>query len=291
MKTTLIILASIFLFSSSSFSQPKKKRGGNGIEYINSLQISGGLGTASYFGDLCDNFDCAVFRPNLNFGVVYRNSSRLLIRNEFHYIRLFGTDAGGLNQSRNLHFRSNNYEVTWSAVYDLIPYERKFRYRAPFTPYAHGGIGFTYFSPQAKLDSKWYNLRELQTEGKNYSRVTPVVSYGAGVRYKASPKLNISIEAGYRWTFTDYLDDVSGTYVDNSSFKDANAKALADRTNEIEATYRYSDYDYATNTWNEGHQRGNPKRKDGYFLFEVKAEYRIKWMVQGGSILRKAKFR
>ena len=288
-RRNLLVLISI-ISSVGVIAQPKKRK--NQIEYINSLQVTGGFGTATYFGDLCDNFDCAVFRPNSTFGLFYRNSNRLSLRAEFHYIRLYGTDVGGRNYVRNLHFRSNNYEVVFSGVYDLIPYERKFRYRSNITPYGHAGIGATYFSPQAKLNGKWYNLRPLATEGKSYSRFTPVVSYGVGARLKVSSQLNISGEIGYRWTFTDYLDDVSSTYVDNSSLKSPEAQALADRTNELDDFYRsYPDYDYANGTWNGGHQRGNPNKNDGYFLFEVKAEYRIMWTSQGGSILRKSKFR
>ena len=286
----LTSLSILLVVCATAFSQLKSRKGG-GIEYINSLQLTGGLGTGTYFGDLCDNFDCAVFRPNSNIGIIYRNSERLLLRADFHYIRLFGTDEGGANYDRNLHFRSSNYEGMISAIYDLIPYERKFRYRSTFTPYAHGGLGFTFFSPKAKLNGKWEKLRKHKTEGVSYGRVTPTISYGVGLRFKINPKLNIASEIGYRWTFTDYLDDVSNVYVDNSSFESETAKKLADRSSESNLEINNRDYDQASQSWKAGHIRGNPKRKDGYFLFELKAEYRIKWMSQGGSILRKAKFR
>ena len=292
MKTKITAVTALLLVCSLGFSQPKKRRS-NQIEYINSLQLTGGLASGTYFGDLCDKFDCAVFRPSSSIGVVYRNSERLLLRGEFHYIRLYGTDEKGDNKSRNLHFGSNNYEGMFGAIYDLIPYERKFRYRATYTPYAHAGIGFTFFSPHAKYDGKWYALRKLETEGVKYSKVTPTVSYGAGLRFKINPKLNISTEIGYRWTFTDYLDDVSTVYKDNSEFDDPIAAALADRTKDADLNWviKGQNFDQTTQTWKAGSQRGNPSRKDGYFLFELKAEYRLMWTTQGGSILRKAKFR
>ena len=288
-RLILSIFCLIILFP--LFSQPKKRRS-NRIEYVNSIQLTVGAGSSTYFGDLCDNFDCVIYRPQTSFGILYRNSDRLLLRNEFTYLRLAGSDIGGKNYTRNLHFRSSNYEITWSAIYDLIPYERKFRYRVPFTPYAHGGVGFTFFSPQAKLNGKWTSLRPLQTEGKKYNIVTPVVSYGAGIRYKATPKLNISIELGYRWTFTDYLDDVSTVYTDNSALTSSEAKLLADRSYEVENLNKeFKDYDYATQTWNKGHQRGNPKRKDGYILFGFKVEYTLKYTSQNGGMLRMTKFK
>lgn len=289
MNRLFILIICLFTIS-ATFSQQKRK--GNGMEYINSIQLTGGLGTSTYYGDLCENMECMIFRPQASLGVIYRNSDRLLLRSEFAYVRLAGSDARGENRSRNLSFRSNNYEISFSAVYDFIPYERKFRYRAPFTPYAHGGVGATIFSPQANLNGKWVNLRPLQTEGIKYAKVTPIISYGLGMRYKANPKLNISLELGYRWTFTDYLDDVSTVYTDNSSLSGDEAKSLADRTNEIddELGYEIKSIEYNGN-WIEGHQRGNPKRKDGYFLFGFKAEYLLKYTVQNGGIIKRAKFR
>lgn len=272
-----------------AMAQPSKRRS-NEIEYINSLQLTGGLGTGTYFGDLCDNFECTVFRPNSSIGLIYRSSDRIILRSEFHYIRLYGTDAGGDNYDRNLHFRSNNYEISVGAVYDMFPYERRFRNRRKITPYLHGALGATFFSPQAELNGKWIALRPLQTEGKKYAKVTPVIVYGFGGRFKVNPKLNISYELGYRWTLTDYLDDVSSTYVDNSSL-DGDAAILADRTDEAGLTIVNRNFDQSTLVWNAGHKRGNPKRNDGYFLMSFKAEYRIKWTTQGGNILRKAKFR
>ena len=260
------------------------------MEYINSIQFTAGTGTGTYYGDLCDNTDCMVFRPQTSVGIIYRNSERLLFRSEFNYIMLYGEDKGGLNNTRNLHFRSHNYEITASAIYDLIPYERKFRYRSPITPYAFGGLGVTSFNPQAKINNEWLYLRPLETEGVSYSSITPVISYGFGLRYKLTPEINISAEAGYRWTFTDYLDDVSTVYIDNSTLE-GNAALLADQTKNSGANPKAADYDKSTLTWNAGHKRGNPDRNDGYFLFGFKVEYRIKYTEQSGGIFKRAKFR
>lgn len=290
MKSKSFTLWALLFCCGIAVAQPSKRRS-NEIEYINSLQVTGGLGTGTYFGDLCDNFECAVFRPNSSIGLMYRSSNKLILRSELHYIRLYGTDVDGDNFRRNLHFRSNNYEITVGAIYDMFPYERKFRYRNKFTPYLHGALGVMIFSPQAELNGKWISLRPLQTEGKKYARLTPVISYGFGGRLKVNPKLNISYELGYRWTLTDYLDDVSSTYVDNASLE-GDAALVADRTHEMEGvTINNRDYDQTNEVWNEGHQRGNPKRNDGYFLMSIKAEYRLMWTSQGGNILRKAKFR
>jgi len=41
---------------------------------------------------------------------------------------------------------------------------------------------------------------------------------GAGVKYFFSENLNVSFEVIHRKTFTDYIDDVSTTYVDPTLF-------------------------------------------------------------------------
>lgn len=102
MKKIIILILCSFIFS-AIFAQKKRKNRGYGtkMEYLNSLQLTTGTGTSTYYGDLCDNADCMVFRPQASVGILYRNTKRLLIRNEFHYLRLFGTDEGGINAARN----------------------------------------------------------------------------------------------------------------------------------------------------------------------------------------------
>jgi hypothetical protein len=86
-------------------------------------------------------------------------------------------------------------------------------YRRPyFNVYGYGGVGLLYFNPKAELNGTWHALQPLQTEGVEYSRITPVIPFGLGVRFKFGPNMNIAIEGGYRKIFTDYLDDVSTVY-------------------------------------------------------------------------------
>jgi hypothetical protein len=58
----------------------------------------------------------------------------------------------------------------------------------------------------------WVSLRPLQTEGKSYSPLVISIPTGIGVKYKVSNKIDVGFEMGYRWTLSDYMDDVSGRY-------------------------------------------------------------------------------
>ena len=57
--------------------------------------------------------------------------------------------------------------------------------------------------------------------GKSYSRVAICFPLGFGVEKAFNSDMGLKIEAGYRFTLTDYLDDVSGVYADRESIKNA----------------------------------------------------------------------
>ena len=44
------------------------------------------------------------------------------------------------------------------------------------------------------------------------------IPMGAGIKYYASERINLSTELLYRKTFTDYIDDVSKNYIDPNNY-------------------------------------------------------------------------
>ena len=125
-----------------------------------------------------------------------------------------------------------------------------------------GGIGAAFFNPKAELNGNYEELQPLQTEGEDYGKVALVFPAGAGINYRASYEWSFGLEASYRFTTTDYLDDVSTTYIDNASFTNPIARQLADRGPELGAPLREA-----------GDQRGDPDNNDGYFLVQAKVYY------------------
>ena len=83
-----------------------------------------------------------------------------------------------------------------------------------------------------------------------------------GVKWKISEFANIVVDGGYRFAFTDYFDDASTVYLDNSSFTDPIAADLADRGPEIGEELKSA-----------GSKRGNPGFDDTYFILNIRAEY------------------
>lgn len=170
-------------------------------------------------------------------------------------------------KSRNLDFRTNITEVSLCGEFNL--FEPEF-YR--FYPYVFGGIGIFHFNPYThdRYGNKIY-LQPLGTEGqglpaypgrKPYHLTQVCLPFGGGLRITLGKRCDLAYEIGGRILFTDYLDDVSTTYVNKQELM-ANS-----RPETAELAYRQPNA-------NEGDVRGNPKVKDWYFISGIKLLIRL----------------
>jgi hypothetical protein len=194
--------------------------------------VGGGLGSANYFGDITPttsfiSTELKFTRTSLSGFVTHKFTPRVTGKATLAWHRLKGDDNVSADPNkfsdygrylRNLHFRNDIIELTGVAMFDLFENNSPFFKRPLWTPYAFIGLGVIYSNPQAReasseANGQWISLRPLQTEGKSYSPVHVVIPAGLGVRYKVSQRIDIGFELGYRYAFTDYLDDVSGRYI------------------------------------------------------------------------------
>lgn len=234
-----------------------------------SLMFVGGIGTSSYLGELSNPGDYLQAKPTINIGLQYYFTRSFAVRADFSWFQLSGSDAKSNDvesgrQGRNLSFSSNNFEMSMVGIYNLYPQGRTFYQRPAFNVYAFAGIGLCYFNPTTDYQGTTYSLPALQTELVSYSTFTPVIPMGLGVRFKLGPFVNLSLEGGYRLTFTDYLDDVSTIHHDASMFSDPIAAALSDRRGELNPPQPLK---------TTGDIRGNPKTNDGYILYTARIEF------------------
>ena len=98
------------------------------------------------------------------------------------------------------------------------------------------------------------------------------IPMGAGVKYFFSENVNVSFEIIHRKTFTDYIDDVSTTYVDPTLFSkylSPSQAALAIQMSNKAAN------GYNTPGYRKGNKRGDPGQKDAYFTAGFKVAFRI----------------
>ena len=249
------------------------------------LMFSAGIGATTYHGDLHDIFfDGFTARPNIGIGLRKQLGSQLNLRFDLNWYQIEGSDEknqelnerenrnGGADsrRPRNLSFRASNFEASLSLLFNLIPVNGSYARRPLINPYIMFGIGLSGNNPKALFEGEWIALRPLQTELVSYSGTLLVVPLGIGVRLKANQYVDVLLEAGRRFTFTDYLDDVSTEHVDHARFDDLfgagseNARlasALSDRSAEggfVAAA--------------PGDDRGNPDKNDAYYIFQIRLE-------------------
>ncbi|HCW07642.1 MAG TPA: hypothetical protein DGG95_09805 [Cytophagales bacterium] len=247
--------------------------------------LTGGTGSATYYGELSNPGTVIKYQPNLNVGIMKYFNENIWARAEMNWFMLQGSDVNANETGRKLRamsFHSSCEELSVVGGINLYGTGRTYIRRPTINIYAFGGIGLLHFNPKADYKGKSYALEPLHTEGVSYSRVVPVIPYGLGFRLKTSPNVNIVIEAGYRKTFTDYLDDVSTKYIaTSSSFSDAQNFFINPNP---------------SNGFQAGSKRGDPSHTDSYFLLNAKVEYYLPFSgpdpyTSKGRIKKRTKFR
>ncbi|HSY61049.1 MAG TPA: hypothetical protein VK796_04190 [Cytophaga sp.] len=220
------------------------------------LTFFGNVGFASYNGDLSGTI--GAFRPQIGGGAILRTGyfrKRLNLRADVRCFRLY---SGDIHKDRNLNFRSTNWEFLVLGQFDIFPYEKLMRRRTKINPYVYAGFGLMTFDPWGELpNGKWHKLRPLETEHVKYGNVAFTYTAGMGFKYNYSYRWNFMLEGGYRFTTTDYIDDVSSTnYPPSSSFHNSIAKLMSNKSVHHSTT-----------------GRGDPKYKDGYWMFSFGVTY------------------
>jgi hypothetical protein len=243
--------------------------------------VSIGSGTTNYFGEMVNPGSWGTTRPNIILGAEYHLSNRVALRGEFSWFQISGNDADANDdrKKRNLNFTSNNYELDVTGAVYLLPQGVRFYQRSKLNPYVFAGIGLLYMNPTTR-DSQGnkHALQPLRTEGVSYSRFQPVIPFGGGVKLKVNPFFNVIVEAGYRLTFTDYLDDVSSQrYVDFSLVNGPVAEELSDRRvgDDRPVDNPATEVDERLTTG----KRGNPEANDHYMMINLKIQYYLPYQV------------
>ena len=153
----------------------------------------------------------------------YKINPQILIKGMFTYARLEGADSLSTNPGRvgrNLHFRNDIFELAFNGefvFYEASDIGSSYRFRNDLRCYAFAGVGGIYHNPKGKLAGSWVNLAPMLNEGVKYSKVQFVIPMGVGLFFTIKREHRIGWEIGWRKTFTDYLDDVSTVYVDQST--------------------------------------------------------------------------
>jgi hypothetical protein len=276
--------------------------------------------------------DISFTRPAIGLSYSHRFGPRYTLVGSFMYGTLKGGDAesadandlgnGLYRYQRNLSFRNRIKELSIVASFDLFPNMATYISRVEWTPYGFLGVACFLHNPQAQAPQtdlqgnplpnagKWVDLQSLGTEGqkatllesdvnygiKSYKKIQAAIPFGIGARFRLNEVLDLSAELGFRYLFTDYIDDVSENYVDLGVFgSDELAKAMSYRTNEVTdpnllqptLTRNGQTYNLLRGYGQEhvDNKRGNSNDKDTYMVTTIRLTYIL------GKTFHRAKFR
>ncbi len=226
----------------------------------------GGMHFLTYFGDLAPannimSTEISQIKPGISAFFVYRYGPRMSLKGELMFGRLSGDDYTSADPGnkealsryiRNLSFRNDILDFSVMSQFYIFKNYLDFRERKPFNVYFNGGISIFYHNPKGKVpdfkvnnerysnSGEWVSLRPLGTEGqfseyydvKPYSQVQFSVPIGGGFNFKLTDRLGLDFEINYRFLLTDYIDDVSGKFVDLGALEGDLAKSMSDRSLE-----------------------------------------------------------
>lgn len=222
MFRTLLLLTVISL--SSTFVSAQREA------VVQEGEFGIGVGAGHYFGDL--NTRAHLNRPKIAATAFFRKNfgNYIALRVGASFAQLgysdIYNDHNPTMQTRNLSFNSNVWELALQGDFNFfrfMPGEPGYN----FTPYITFGVGVFNYDPFAMLAGQKYFLRPLNTEGqgsslypdrKPYGSMAFSIPLGVGFKYCINESINVGFEIVHRVTGTDYLDDVSKTYVDPSVF-------------------------------------------------------------------------
>lgn len=288
MKKLITVLV-LLLVTTSIFAQRLDRR--------HEIGIYGG--TSYYLGDLIE--ESVMGEHKLAYGLVYRYliNDRWAFRLHGMYGTLTADDTENNKpemQYRNLMFKSSVMEFSAIAELNFLEYVPGSK-KEIFTPYLFGGVAIFSFNPKAKYEgpwntttqgySGWYELQPLGTEGQGtteypdrepYALTQVSLPFGMGIKWNFTQSFSLSLEWGMRKTFTDYIDDVSTTYVDPELLKSENteiAMFLANRTFEDKAE-EGDQYPVPEAKTMAGGQRGNSENDDWYSFLGITLSFSIK---------------
>jgi hypothetical protein len=266
------------------------------------------VGPMGYLGDLGGNFgkgttfvkDYNIPETHLSYGayITAHPAEWFGIRLALNLGNVSGDDAkttgkGGeeeTRRNRNLDFKSHITEGFLAAeIYPTVFLENDpTDIRGRLRPYGIIGVGVFHFNPQglytdsATGAQSWVYLRPLHTEGegfaeypnrKEYSLTQLNIPMGVGIKYYLNENVNISFEIVHRKLFTDYLDDVSTTFIDPNLFYKYLSPAQA--TIAVEMSNKSPLRNVPGSGYQPGDKRGDPSQNDSYFTTSFKIGIRL----------------
>ncbi len=246
------------------------------------LNITAFAGFSNYQGDLQDKrFTLNQSYGAFGAGILYDVTDKFAVRANITFGKVGGDDKQNIkNSTRNLNFSTGLTDIHLGLEYSLLSLNDR-----TLSPYVFAGISYFKFNPYSNdtLGRKVF-LQPLSTEGQGFYQNRQkyklnqfAIPFGGGVKIALSENVRLGAEIGLRKTNTDYLDDVSTTFVDEALLF-ANRGQLA-----VEMAFRGDELKTGLNYPTDGSQRGGAKSKDWYYFSGINLIVRLNGNGGGGA--------
>ena len=271
------IKASLLLFASFVISLSIKAQ-----QFEPNTEVGPFLGASYYLGDLNT---VHFYQPLAATGMIIRKNidKRFVYKAEILYLNLKSDERQSkdtIAYNRGLHFKSPIYELSGQLEFNFLPYQPG-NPLYTWTPFVYTGVSLFHFSPQAEnKNGEWVDLQELGTEGqgttttfgdgtrKKYSLIQFAIPMGGGVKIAVNESFSVVLEYGIRKTFSDYIDDVSTTFVGSSPGMDPNDYPI-----EMDELAQWMSDPRGSHS--KGEQRGDSTRKDWYSFAGITLSFKL----------------
>jgi hypothetical protein len=264
--------------------------------------------------------DLAFTKPGFGLSYTHRFGPRYSLMGQYLYGSVKGADNESADPSdlsngiyryqRNLSFQNQIHEISVVGIFDLFENQQTYMSRVKWTPYAYIGVAVYFHNPKAIAPAtdlqgnplaeagSLVELQPLGTEGQHstltstavnygiqpYSLVQFAIPFGLGARFRLTDVLDLSADVGLRYTFTDYLDDVSANYVDLTLLNSPLAQAMSYRTNELPGYPKNPqpsgisgvNVEAGYGSEHPDNKRGGKKDNDIYMVTSIRLTYIIK---------------
>lgn len=219
------------------------------------IGVSGGL--TYYIGDINPGKHFLQNELGLGMQLKYYQNSRWAFRFQYTNLNVKSSDEkANYRPERELNFKTEINDFSLMAEFNFFDYwtgsQRNF-----ISPYIFAGISVFHFNPKSFDGTE---LHKLKTEGINYSLWSFSVPFGLGVKYSIGKRIGLTVEWRMYKAFTDYIDDVHGTYPEKSAMLNG---------------INYSD---PTESYESGMQRGDSLEKsfgDWFSFLGLSVSYRF----------------
>jgi hypothetical protein len=215
MKIAIKITLYLTVFTLSTYTYAQQSPN----QWYSHYEIGGFVGISGYLGDL-NKSDWFSKEPHPAFGFFgrYNVSPKFAIKVAYSRGNLSGRDSYYTDRAfRNFSTQSVINDVVgqieyqpWSFAMSKLPHQ----FESMMRPYIFVGIGVAFANPKADLSNMLIVKPDIAAGveadlNAEYSNTSVVIPFGLGIKYRIAPLWTVGLEAGFRFTFSDYIDGIS----------------------------------------------------------------------------------